>query len=385
MWFAATMPRPRAGTLSRPSTLMRTGRFMTPPRTPLITRYAPGCTAGTALRPAPARLPPRVAETIEYASGPDSFPPAGYDPVNAKKRAVPSSGAAQGLPGRPDGSGLRRPLPAAHRDDPVGPVDRRDGQQGHARLFERYPTPEALAAADPADVEAIICPTGFFRQKTKSIIGDGAGDRSRLRRRGAADDRRAHHVARRRAEDRQRRPRQLLSAPESDHGIFVDTHIRRVSQRLALTDNEDPVKIEQDLMALLPKSAWVDVPHPLILLGRGPCNARNPDHDACPLLRWCPTGQAALAAAAPQPARRRAARGATRCPREAKASATNAVALPRQALGAHERDDVLTREPLELASDHVRTPPTTSTRRSRLRDSRPAISPSHSYAIAVLG
>src|SRR5439155_12308434 len=89
--------------------------------------------------------------------------------------------------------------------------------------------------------------------------------------------------------------------PEAE-GIFVDTHIRRVAQRLALTAQNDPVKIERDLMELLPRDAWIDVPHAMILLGRGPCNARTPDHAGCPLLRWCPTGQAALGARPGSPA-----------------------------------------------------------------------------------
>jgi endonuclease-3 len=166
-------------------------------------------------------------------------------------------------------------------------------------LFATYPTPQALAGADPEDVERIIHPTGFFRQKTKSIIGtsqhlveafDGEVPRTieeLTKLRGVA--RKTANVV----------LANCWPQPGSDHGIFVDTHIRRVSQRLAWTPNEDPVKIERDLMEILPKSAWVDVPHQLIMLGRGPCDAQRPDHRSCPLLKWCPTGQAALAAAPP--------------------------------------------------------------------------------------
>ncbi len=166
-------------------------------------------------------------------------------------------------------------------------------------LFERYPTPEVLAAANPADVEAIIKPTGFYRNKTKSIIGcarkiveDFGGEVPRtieelITLPGVA--RKTANVV----------LANVWPRPESDHGIFVDTHIRRVSQRLGLTPHEDPVKIERDLMELLPESAWVDVPHQMILLGRGPCDARRPDHDVCPLLRWCPTGQAVKAEGPP--------------------------------------------------------------------------------------
>jgi endonuclease-3 len=164
------------------------------------------------------------------------------------------------------------------------------------KLFERYPTPEALASAQPTDIEAIIRPTGFFRQKTKSIIATSRGIVEVF---GGEVPRSVGELTKLRGVARKTANVVLANCfprPQSDHGIFVDTHIRRISQRLAFTDHEDPIKIEQDLMALLPKSAWVDVPHALILVGRGPCKARNPDHDACPLLRWCPTGLGARAA-----------------------------------------------------------------------------------------
>jgi endonuclease-3 len=178
-------------------------------------------------------------------------------------------------------------------------------------LFDAYPTPEGLASADPADVEKLIYATGFFRQKTKSIVGcarriveDFGGDVPRT----LAELTSLPGVARKTAN--------VVLAnlwPESEHGIFVDTHIRRVSQRLALTDKDDPVKIEQDLMALLPRRTWVDVPHQLIFLGRGPCDARDPQHTECPLLRWCPTGREATAAVpAPRKARARPPRPARR-------------------------------------------------------------------------
>src|SRR5581483_9037014 len=158
-------------------------------------------------------------------------------------------------------------------------------------LFERYPTPRALAAANPDDVEKLIYPTGFFRQKTKSIVGAS---------RKIVEDFRGTvpltieelttlpGVARKTANV------VITNVASEPEGIFVDTHIRRVSQRLAITAQNDPVKIEKDLMDVLPKDAWVDIPHAMILLGRGPCNARNPDHASCPLLRWCPTGQGVL-------------------------------------------------------------------------------------------
>ncbi|HYZ94048.1 MAG TPA: endonuclease III [Actinomycetota bacterium] len=233
---------------------------------------------------------------------PRFLPSTGYDQADAKKRT------------RPVVRALRRSYPEARTalthhdawelliatilsaqctDEVVNKVT--------PRLFERYPTPEALASAGPTDVEAIIKPTGFFRQKTRSII---ATSRDIVDRFGGDVPRTVAELTTLRGVARKTANVVLANCyprPQSDHGIFVDTHIRRISQRLAFTDQEDPVKIERQLMELLPKSAWVDVPHALILLGRGPCKARNPDHEACPLLRWCPTGLGARAEGAPEP------------------------------------------------------------------------------------
>jgi endonuclease-3 len=160
-------------------------------------------------------------------------------------------------------------------------------------LFRRYPDACALAAADPDDVEKLIMPTGFFRQKTKAIVGcarklcDEHGGEVPL---DLDELVKLPGVARKTANV-------VLAnlTPGRKHGIFVDTHVRRVSQRLGWTTNTDPVKIEQDLMRVVPKRKWADVPHQLIELGRGPCEAKRPRHLGCPLLRWCPTGQEAVA------------------------------------------------------------------------------------------
>jgi endonuclease III len=239
---------------------------------------------------------------------PRFLPDSGYDPVNAKKRArsiVPTLRRA--YPEARTSLGYRSPfellvatiLSAQSTDETVNKVT--------PALFERYPTPEALAAANPTDVEKIVYPTGFFRQKTKSIVGaarkivDDFGGEVPLT---IAELTALPGVARKTANV------VIANVCPQAEGIFVDTHIRRVSQRLALTAQDDPVKIERDLMELFPRAAWIDVPHAMILLGRGPCDARNPDHASCPLLRWCPTGQESLAAKAPRPrsARRTRAR-----------------------------------------------------------------------------
>jgi endonuclease-3 len=187
-------------------------------------------------------------------------------------------------------------------------------------LFKRYPTPQALASANPEDVEKLIYPTGFYRQKTKAIMATSADIVETF---GGEVPQTIEELTSLRGVARKTANVVLANCwpyPQSDHGIFVDTHIRRVAQRLGWTANDDPVKIEQDLMALLPRSAWVDVPHQLIMLGRGPCDAKRPDHQACPLLRWCPTGQEALAEG-PQPRSSRRASGAKPRARAARAPA----------------------------------------------------------------
>jgi endonuclease III len=223
--------------------------------------------------------------------------PTGYSRMNARKRVRPIVNALRkAFAGARTSLDYSSPwelliatiMSAQSTDETVNRVT--------PQLFARYPTSEALAAADPEDVEKIVYPTGFFRQKTKSII---ATSKDIVDKFGGEVPRTIEELTSLRGVARKTANVVLANCwpqPESDHGIFVDTHIRRVSQRLAFTDNEDPNKIEQDLMALLPKSAWVDVPHQMILLGRTACDAQRPDHEACPLLRWCPTGQAARAA-----------------------------------------------------------------------------------------
>jgi endonuclease-3 len=163
-------------------------------------------------------------------------------------------------------------------------------------LFARFPDARALAAADPAEVERIIYPTGFYRQKAKAIVGAA---RALVERFGGEVSPRIEDLVTLPGVGRKTANVVLANCwprPASRHGIFVDTHVSRVSRRLALTKSDDPEDIERDLCALVPESKWAVFPHQLILLGRGPCNARAPRHRECPLLEWCPTGRKALTA-----------------------------------------------------------------------------------------
>jgi len=151
-------------------------------------------------------------------------------------------------------------------------------------LFERYPGPGELARARRSSVEKLVRPTGFYRQKAKSLqtcaaevverfggeVPDAMEDLTSLR--GVA--RKTANVVR--------------SAAFGEPGLAVDTHMKRVSQRLGLTRQSDPDKIERDLMELLPEREWSDYTIRVIHHGRVCCTARRPHCDECPVRRDCP-------------------------------------------------------------------------------------------------
>jgi endonuclease-3 len=157
-------------------------------------------------------------------------------------------------------------------------------------LFEKYRKPEDYLAVPVEELERDIYPTGFFRQKTKAIRGtmrmlleefDGRVP-------GTLPDLvRLPGVARKTAN---------VVAAELGHaqGIVVDTHVRRLSQRLGLTRNEDPVKIERDLQRVVPRADWARFPHLLIWHGRRVCDARRPRCEDCVLEDLCPSSRLRL-------------------------------------------------------------------------------------------
>ena len=153
-------------------------------------------------------------------------------------------------------------------------------------LFARYPTPFELARAEPSNVEEIIKSTGFFRNKTKSLIGmaqalvaDHGGEVPRtmeeLRELPGVGRKTANVV--------------LGNAYAINEGVTVDTHVTRLSGRLGLSRETDPVKIEQDLMRLFPQADWGLLSHLLIFHGRRVCIARRPKCGECALARLCPS------------------------------------------------------------------------------------------------
>lgn len=150
-------------------------------------------------------------------------------------------------------------------------------------LFARFPGPEDLAVADPEEVERLIYSTGYYRQKTKSIIGLATAivdDHGGV----VPDDMETlvtlPGVGRKTASV-------LLAEAHGRPEIAVDTHVRRVAGRLGLTTQTDPVKIEKDLKAVMPKPAWSKLSMRIIQFGRDTCDARAPQCGACPLRRTC--------------------------------------------------------------------------------------------------
>ncbi len=156
-----------------------------------------------------------------------------------------------------------------------------------ARLFEKYRTPEDYLAVPEEQLQRDIFATGFYRQKTRSLRGtmrvlieefDGQVPRR------MEDLLRLPGVARKTAN--------VVAAELGEpQGVVVDTHVRRLCQRLGLTKQEDPVRIERDLQKLVPRESWGIFPHLLIWHGRRICDARNPRCEVCVLNDLCPSSR----------------------------------------------------------------------------------------------
>jgi len=155
-------------------------------------------------------------------------------------------------------------------------------------LFGRYPTPQALAAARPEDVERIIMSTGFFRNKTRSLIGMA---QALVAEHGGEVPRTMEELRVLPGVGRKTANVILGNAFGINEGITVDTHVARLSKLLGLTRHEDPAKIEQDLMPLFPRDDWALLSHLLIFHGRQVCIARRPRCRDCVLADLCPSTQ----------------------------------------------------------------------------------------------
>ena len=152
-------------------------------------------------------------------------------------------------------------------------------------VFSRYPNATALASANQEELEEIIRSTGFFRNKAKNLIacahamverhkGEVPDTMEQLTALGGVGRKTANVV--------------LGNAFGKDEGVVVDTHVQRISGLLALTRQSDPVKIEADLMKVVPRERWTVFPHLLILHGRAVCVARRPRCTDCVIYELCP-------------------------------------------------------------------------------------------------
>jgi len=155
-------------------------------------------------------------------------------------------------------------------------------------LFRRYPDARELAEARPEELESLIRPTGFFRNKARSLLGMAA----------AVTERHGGEVPGEMAElvalpgvGRKTANVVIGNAFHRNDGIVVDTHVTRLSRRLGLTRAEDPVVIEGDLMKLVPREEWTMVSHLLIYHGRAICRAPTPRCEACVLSELCPSSR----------------------------------------------------------------------------------------------
>jgi endonuclease-3 len=158
-----------------------------------------------------------------------------------------------------------------------------------ATLFRKYRTAQDYASADPAVFEDEIRSTGFFRNKTKSVLGMAAALVERFD--GRVPDTMADLVTLP-GVGRKTANVVLGNAFGRDEGVVVDTHVARITQLLGFTARSEPERIEQDLMALVPRAEWTLFPHLLIHHGRAVCVARRPRCAECPLADLCPSATA---------------------------------------------------------------------------------------------
>lgn len=150
-------------------------------------------------------------------------------------------------------------------------------------LFKKFPTASALATAPLGEIETLIRPTGFFHNKARNIK---ACAKALVEQHGSQVPGRLDALIRLPGVGR-KTANVVLGTAFGIPGVVVDTHVKRIAGRLGLTEHSDPVKIEYDLMAIVPKRAWSDLGLQLIHFGRDICHARKPACPNCPLIRLC--------------------------------------------------------------------------------------------------
>jgi endonuclease III len=156
-------------------------------------------------------------------------------------------------------------------------------------LFRTYPSAQALANAQQEELEQIIRSTGFFRNKAKSLIALG---KALVERHNGEVPCSMDDLVKLPGVGRKTANVILGNAFNRNEGVVVDTHVGRLSLRLGLSKQKDPVKVEQDLMPLFPRDDWAMVAHVLIFHGRRVCDARTPKCDICTVNEICPSSTA---------------------------------------------------------------------------------------------
>lgn len=155
-------------------------------------------------------------------------------------------------------------------------------------LFERYSDAESLSAAKPEELEEMIKSTGFFRNKTKSLLGMSAAVAEKH---NGSVPKTMDELVKLPGVGRKTANVVLGNAFDVNEGVVVDTHVGRLSVRLGLTNETDPVKVEQALMPLIPQDDWALISHLLIFHGRRICEARTPKCASCVLNDICPSSR----------------------------------------------------------------------------------------------
>jgi endonuclease III len=155
-------------------------------------------------------------------------------------------------------------------------------------LFRKYPTAAVMAEASQVEMEKDVRQTGFFRNKAKAVI---AASKAIVEKHGGEVPRTMEELVLLPGVGRKTANVVLGNAYNTNVGIVVDTHVARVSGRLAFTETDDPVKIEADLMRIVPKKEWTKFAHRMILHGRTICVARKPKCAQCALNDLCPSAE----------------------------------------------------------------------------------------------
>lgn len=152
------------------------------------------------------------------------------------------------------------------------------------KLFKKYQTAKDYARAKPSELENLIKSTGFYKNKAKSIMG---AFKAIEEHHGGKVPKNIEELVKLPGVGRKTANVILGVAYKIASGVVVDTHVKRITNRFGLTSRQDPVKIEQDLMEVLPKKEWIDYSHLVIFHGRRMCFARKPNCAECPLQKYC--------------------------------------------------------------------------------------------------